>query len=332
MATKNEKPPVEENALTKTQLNQSERFTNMVMKEYAQDGGKVNLDGYQRRLAQHMFLKIDFQLRALDTDRAKKNPNNLPITWENANLAKLAIDSMHRIELGLDALIPNHIHPIPYLNGKTGKYDVDLRVGYAGKDYYYRKMALNPPVDIIYELVHENDRFAVIKKSIDNAVESYEFEIPKPFDRGKVVGGFGYIMYENSELNKLVILTVADFNRAKSKSGTTKFWGPYEADMQLKTVVHQTVKKIVLDPKKINASFSQVEADEYAAMDAGHNEIDYKSEIEKEANQGELIDMGIQKNAAESENGAISENDEQVDQNEDDSGKDTGQGKPKPSF
>jgi len=264
----------------------AERFTTMVIKEFGSEVGKIELSPYQRKLAQHLFIKIDMALKDLDAKRASKGQDKkAPIIWQNVNMQKLAVDAVHRIELGLDALIPNHIHPIPYFNSSLGKYDLDLRVGYVGKDYYYREMALYPPTDIVYELVHKNDEFIVIKKGQSNQVESYIFKINNPFDRGPVVGGFGYVRYEDETKNRLQIVTMENFTRSKKAAQSDDFWSKDTEAMQYKTIVHRTVAKITLDPEKINASFVRVEQDEYDAP-----ETPAQAEIEKNANK-DVIDL-----------------------------------------
>ncbi|HEA68219.1 MAG TPA: hypothetical protein ENI07_15575 [Desulfobacterales bacterium] len=245
--------------IAKAEPTYSQRFTAMVVKEFGAQVGVMALTPLQQKLAQHMFIGIDTQLKALE---AKRDDNKPAIVWSNINMGKLAIDAMHRVELGLDALIPNHISPIPYLNGKTKKYDLDLRIGYVGKDCYRRKMAVDEPVDIIYELIYGSDEFSPIKKSALSEVESYEFKITNPFDRGKVVGGFGYIIYENPTKNKLVLVSKADFDKSKGKAQTDKFWKPYEREMQFKTLVLRTTSQIAIDPAKVNASMATVEMDE----------------------------------------------------------------------
>jgi len=248
----------------------SKRFIQTIMDEFAGTvGGKpAAFDEKKKRLAQHLFIKIDAALSELEGKRAydTKNKNKPAITWNNVNMAKLAIDAMHRIELNLDALVPNHISVIPFLNGKTKKYDIDLRIGYTGKDYYRRKVALDPPVAITYELVYENDVFQVQKKSPTNSNESYVFEIPEPFNRGKIVGGFGYIQYEDPRKNKLVLVSETYFQKTEDKAPSKKFWGPYGEEMRYKTLVLRTTDKIVIDPDKINVSYAKVEEEEKANL------------------------------------------------------------------
>lgn len=237
--------------MTKIEPTMGERFTAMVIKEAnALMGGGVYLSPYQKELTRHLFIKIDQSLQTAG------------IEWKQVNMQKLAIDAVHRINLGLDALIPNHISPIPYRNSKTSKYDIDLRIGYVGKNYYRQEMAMEKPVDIIYEIVYSNDTFKPIKKGLNIDVESYEFEITNPWDRGGIIGGFGYIIYENPRKNKLVIVTEADFKKAENIAKSGEFWKKYPVEMRYKTLVHRVTEKLTVDPAKVNESYAAVERDD----------------------------------------------------------------------
>lgn len=264
--------------VAKAEPTYSQRFTAMVVREFSQELGTLQMTPYQERLAQHLFIGVDISLKKLEADRLKKDVKKLPIVWTNVNMEKLAIDAVHRVELGLDALIPNHIHTIPYLNGKTGKYDLDLQIGYVGKDYYKRKMALVTPKDIIYRLVYKNDAFKPKMKTLQNP-ESYDFQVPKPFDRGEVVGGFGYIEYDDPTLNRLIIVSKASFDKSQKKAQSDAFWGPYTEEMQMVALVRRVTAKLNIDPRKVNVSYLRVEVDEAALL-----------QIEENANQ-DIIDV-----------------------------------------
>jgi len=270
-----------ETALTKTD---SEKFTNMVLREFSGTvGNSMEMTPYQRQLASHLFIKVNATLDELETKRLK-NPNkaNAPtITWGNVNLNKLAIDCIHRINLGLDALIQNHVHPIPYLNSNTKKYDLDLRIGYVGKDFYRRDYAIDKPSNVIYELVYSTDKFTPKMKSASNQVETYEFEITSPFDRGEVTGGFGYISYDEPSKNKLVLVPMKRIKRAQA-AGNKEFWTSSFEEMAWKTVVIVTTDKLNPDPKKVNESFFVVENQD--------NEAEVEQEITDNAN-GNIIDI-----------------------------------------
>ena len=288
-------------AVAKAQESYLDSFTAAVMKQFGTLAPSIEFSPYQRRLANHLALKVDSSLKTLEVKRQwnSSKKNDPPIVWENVNLEKMAVDAVDRIDLGLDALIPNHIHVIPYLNGRTKKYDLDLRVGYAGKDHYYRKMAVDEPLNVIYELVCETDYFVPKKKSIHNDVESYEFEIKQPFKRGAVIGGFGYIVYADPKKNKLILVSDEEFEKSRMK-GNKEFWGTenepgvWKDRMQYKTIVTRTVTKLALDPEKIGRAFMNVQAQEEAAdaamVGAG---------IDEHANKGEVIDISTKQPAAQ---------------------------------
>lgn len=263
----------------------STRFVAEVEKQFSAEAGALAaFTDYEKTLAQHLFLKVDSSLKDFDARRlAQGKTNQAPYTWENVNMRKLALDAVHRVKLGLDALIPNHIHTVPYFNGKEKKYDIDLREGYVGKDYYRRAAAIDKPVNIIYELVYSNDTFKPIKKSLNNDIESYEFEITNPFDRGKIVGGFGYIMYEDPRKNMLVIVTEDDFKKSEKAAKGDTFWKNHPTEMRYKTLVHRTTDKLNIDPKKVNAA-------SYAYVEQQEKEVRVQREIEEKANT-EFIDV-----------------------------------------
>lgn len=262
----------------------STRFLAEVERQFgAQLGEELSFTAHERKLAQHLYVKVDAALKAMDEARVKRGQSNKkPFTWQNVNLTKLAIDAVHRVSLGLDALIPNHIHPVAYWNGKLNKYDLDLRVGYVGQDYCRRRLAVVQPVDITYELVYETDTFRALPRSHDREVESYEFEINQPFARGEVVGGFGYIVYEDARMNRLVLVTPRDFERARKAAQTSDFWDKNDLEMLYKTVVHRVTSKVPLDPEKVNAaSYARIEAQEFAG--------DFDAEAATQANR-QLVD------------------------------------------
>lgn len=238
----------------------AERFTAMVIRQYAADVGHVEMSEYERTLLQHCFIKCDM---AFAEARAKQDKNDLPIDWVNINMKKLAIDAAHRIKLGIDGLIPGHLYPIAYYNKNTKQYDVDLRVGYKGEIYYTQQASLRPIRDIRVELVYSTDEFVVYKKGASCKIEGYDFKVNNPFERGEVAGGFAYIEYMDDQSNVLICMGRAKFDERRKKAGSDKFWGPYFDEMCYKTLVHAAAKKVTLDPKKINvASLAQLEADE----------------------------------------------------------------------
>ena len=260
----------------------SQRFVKQVETQItAEMGSKLEFSDHQKKLAQHLFLKVDATLKELEAKRVKTGQKKSPLIWENVNMNKMALDAVDRVSLGLDALIKNHIHPVPYWNSKQEKYDMELTIGFKGLDYYKRKCAVDEPIDIKYELVHETDTFKAIKSSAVNDVEYYELEINNPFDRGPVIGGFGYIMYENEKKNKLVLLTKKDFEKAKKKAQTTAIWNEWPEKMMHKTLVRRTTAHLDLDPEKTNS-------DSYARLEGESTERRVHDEIDENANSQSL--------------------------------------------
>ncbi|WP_026701481.1 recombinase RecT [Salibacterium aidingense] len=253
----------------------SERFMNNIQAQFAAEAGSpVAFSEYEKQLAQHLFLKLDSVLQEFEAKRVKDGKTNqTPYTWHNLNMRKLSLDAVHTVQLGLDALIANHVHPVPYFNSKEKKYDLDLRVGYVGKAYYRMEAAVEKPKDIITELVYSNDHFKPIKKSAGNEIENYEFEIQNPFDRGNVIGGFGYLSYEDPTKNKIILVTEEDFQKSRKAAAGKTFWDNHPIEMRYKTLVHRTTEKLKIDPKKVNASYLYMEnKDEEEAMRREVNE------------------------------------------------------------
>ena len=266
----------------------SSRFVSMVEKQFAAEmGSALAFTDYEKTLAQHMMLKVDAALKTLEEKRQADGKEVAPYTWTNINMTQMALDTVHRIGLGLDALIPNHIHPIPYWSKKLQKYNLDLRIGYTGKDYSRRKMAVEEPLDVIYELVFDTDIFKPIMRGRGVEIESYEFELTAPFKRGIPVGGFGYIIYADPRKNRLVIVSERDFGKAENVSKSQDFWGEkkFRHEMMMKTIVHRVTDKIPLDPTKVNAK-------SYAYVEAQEKDSEVQREIDDHASE-EIMDAEV---------------------------------------
>jgi len=263
----------------------SQRFVKEVRRQFAEEMGEsLEFSDYQKKLAQHMFLKVDESLKEFEDRRLSKNNKKTPYTWDNVNMKSLALEAVYKVSLGLDALMKNHVHPVPYYNKHNKNYDIELTTGYKGLIYIAKNYSLDPqPIDIKAELVHENDHFVPLKSNFEREVESYEFEIKNPFDRGQVQGGFGYIQFNNPELNQLVLVQKEDLEKAEKAAPMQAIWDKWREKMQRKTVVRRTVDEIDLDPEKTNAKALVHE-------ETGHTENKVQREIEENANS-EVIDI-----------------------------------------
>ncbi len=278
-------------------VSQSERFTNMVLKEFGSDVGTVDMTDYQRQLVQGYFIAIDRMLKTTEEEREIKNKkntdnkqvNDLPYKWNNVNLPDLARDVVHYARMGLDMMQPNHLFPIPYKNSKTKKYDVTLMPGYNGIRYIAEKYAVDKPIAVTTELVYKTDTFIPIKKSAANKVESYEFAINNPFERGELIGGFGYIEYNDPTKNKLIIMSKKEILKRKPRYASQKFWGESEGwfeEMCLKTLKREvySAKHMPRDPKKIDDNYQYLKMRE-----AKIAEMEAQAEIDAYAN-ADIID------------------------------------------
>lgn len=292
-----------ETQVAKQEESMSTRFMNAVVREFSGSVGEVALTNFQRRLAQNYFIALDQALEKAEQRRNSKK-NDLPVTWANVNMQQLALDVVAAARVGLDPAQPNHVNMVPYKNNKTGKYDIGFIDGYRGIELKAVKYGLDVPDGVIVELVYANDTFKPIKKDHRNKVESYEFEVTNPFDRGDVVGGFYYHSYsENPSKNKLAVISLKDILKRKPQYAAAEFWGGektiwkdgkpvgkekvegwYE-HMCWKTIYRAAYRDITIDSQKIDDDYLRLKKQEELFGDR-----ELEAEIEAEAN-GPVIDI-----------------------------------------
>lgn len=308
---KNQKEGLAPVAPKNDQLAYSERFTEAVLKEFRGNvAGELQITDYQKQLIQGYFIGIDRALKIAEERRVSKNDRNsdhkydvtVPCTWPNVDLIDLALDVVHFGRIGLDMMQPNHISAVPYFGKKTNTYAVTLMPGYNGIRYKAKKYALSVPTGEVVELVYETDTFKPIKKSRGVEVETYEFDITKPFNRGAIVGGFGYLEFPNPKDNKLIIMTLDDIEKRKPSNAAAEFWGGdkevwdyvdgkkqkvtkhiegWFAEMCYKTVVREVYgeRNLPVDPKKIDDNYQYMKLRE-----ARYAELEAQAEIDRNAN------------------------------------------------
>lgn len=299
-------------AMPETQLAQreqtmSERFMNKVIAEFSSGVGEVALTDFQKRLAQNYFIAIDATLKAAEEKRLKKSEkyrDQTPVAWASVNMEKLARDVVSVARIGLDPAQKNHVAMMPFKNNNLGKYDIVFIDGYRGIELKATKYGLDVPDHVVVELVYSNDRFKSYKKDINNKYEAYEFEIVNDFDRGEIVGGFYYHMYnDRPEKNKLVVMTLKDILKRKPPYASAEFWGG-EKDiwengkkvgkektdgwfekMCYKTVYRAAYSDITIDSQKIDDDYIRLKQ-----MEVSLAEAKVAQEIAENAN-GEIIDI-----------------------------------------
>lgn len=249
----------------------SEKFLSKVQNQVAATIGRTReWTPLEKALAQNLFVKVDQQLAAMEVKR-QANPNkksDTPITWQNVQMDALALKATQIVSLELDASVPNHIHVIPYLNSRTKRYDVDLRIGYSGQDAIRRKYSTDPPLDIRYQLVHEGDEFSITQN--EHGGEEPTYTPANYFKPGEVIGGFGHVIYSDARKNRVIICEYREFEKAQKASLGVEFWGGeqtkwengkkvaagfderFRKEMQFKTLVHRVCKQIAIDPAKVH--------------------------------------------------------------------------------
>jgi recombination protein RecT len=296
----------EKQELAKQEPSASERFMNMVVKEFGSGVGEVALTNFQKRLAQNYFIALDATLKAAEEKRKKKTNHQdpLPVTWANVNMNQLARDVVSAARVGLDPAQSNHVAMIPYKNNALNKYDIGFIDGYRGIELKAKKYGLDIPDAVTVELVYKSDKFKEIKKDRSNPIESYEFEIVDSFDRGEIVGGFYYHSYSQCpEKNKLVVFTLKDILKRKPKYASVEFWGGerdvwengqrvgkeqvegWYAEMCYKTVYRAAYNSITIDSQKIDDDYLHLKQREREL-----SEVALDEEIIENANQ-EPIDI-----------------------------------------
>jgi recombination protein RecT len=296
--------------VAKKELSHSERFMNMVIAEFGNGVGEIALTKFQKRLAQNYFIVID-QVLVTAEEKRKKKPEKyrdpLPIIWANVDMRKLALNVVAAARIGWDPLQENHVYPIPFKDNTQNKWGITLMPGYRGIELKATKYGLDVPDGVVVELVYSNDRFKSIKRDRNNQIESYEFEIVNDFDRGEIVGGFYYHIYnDRPEKNKLVVLTLKDILKRKPDHASPDFWGgekdvwkngqkvgkehteAWYEKMCWKTIYRAAYRDITIDSQKIDDDYLRLKQAE-----TEYEEAELQQEIEQNANK-EAIDIEAQ--------------------------------------
>ncbi|TCU72905.1 recombination protein RecT [Tissierella praeacuta] len=303
-------------AVQNQDLSLSQRFTNAMIQEFQSGVGAVALTDFQQRLAQNYFIAIDAALKTAEINRQRKKTNKdpLPVTWQNVDMNLLARNLVSYARIGLDPAQKNHIHAMPFKNNSTNKYDIVFIEGYRGIELKAQKYGLDVPDAVIFELVYSNDHFKPIKKSRTNKIEDYEFEITNAFNRGEIVGGFYYHLYnENPSKNKLVIMTIDDILKRKPKYASAEFWGGekdvwkngqvvgkekiegwYE-QMCYKTIFRAAYNDITIDSQKIDDDYLRLkQLENQATENMVHAEIEEHANtqmLDFDEDTGEIIEV-----------------------------------------
>ena len=281
--------------IAKKEKTNSERFTEMVEREFIGTAGTLSLTSFQKRLVQNYFINIDQMLKSAEERRLKKDEkyrDDTPLVWASVNMELLAVNVVACARIGFDPALSNHINMVPYKNNTLKKYDVVFIEGYRGKELKARKYGFDIPNDVIIELVYKTDTFIPLKKDKDNRIETYEFKVNNSFERGEIVGGFYYFSYfDVPEKNKLMFYSKSQIEKRKPEKASTEFWGGekdvYKWDdkakknvksgtetiegwydeMMWKTLCRIAYGNITIDSQKIDDDFIKLSLNEKLAGD-----------------------------------------------------------------
>ena len=265
----------------------SQNFTARVLREFGNSVGNIEATDSQKRLVQGYFIGIDQALKMAEENREKQNKNNsdhrydnpLEYTWTNVDIGpKMAQNLMHFAKLGLDMTLPNQLSPVFFKDKGKGKYVCAFIPGYEGRRIVAQKYALTPFLTVIAELVYSTDEFIPHKKDRNNKFDTDEFNIKNPFNRGEIVGAFGYVVRDDERQNELFFLTKDQIDKRKPEKASANFWGGtvnvWEKDqngknvktskeiagwyeeMALKTMKNYVYKHITIDPQKVDDNYA----------------------------------------------------------------------------
>lgn len=276
------------NAVTTQQPQAVSLSAHFVNKVLAELGGSIKVEwtDEQRRLAQGYYMGIERALQAAE-ERRNASKNALPFNWKNTIIdSDLAQKIATTVRFGLDMRIDNNLSVVPRMDNKVGKYRLSFMIGYEGRKLIAKKYSLDKLVDIKDELVYSSDKFSIVKKDATNNVESYKFEITNPFDRGKLIGGFAYIQFEDPTKNFVFLMSLSDIEKHKNKALTSAIWNEWFEQMARKTIIHAACKKISVDPAKIDEAYRQWERGETENAISNSQEM-----IAAKANNGNVIDV-----------------------------------------
>lgn len=188
--------------------------------------------------------KLDVVNEALPKDFNKKRfvQNAISVINENPGLKKynsnqLITGLLKGAYLGLD-FYSKECYLVPYGN------QLNYQTSYLGSKKLAKKYSIRPIKDIGSKVVREGDFF---EETGEGGNTSYIFK-PKPFNTGKIVGAFAYVLFEDGGVTvDTMSLEELETTRKKSKMGNVGAWKDFTSEMYRKTVLHRLCKHIELD-------------------------------------------------------------------------------------
>lgn len=271
---------VTEKTAKKDTLSMAERFTNAIVKSYGDIAKDIEVSKKQLQLISNYYVKLDEMI---------KNPDTKIQSWSQVRLPELATTLAHMAKLNLDMAL-GQLSFVPFKHKDTNTFDLVPVISAKGYEYIAKTYGIEAPKHYIVELVYSTDRFSITKRDSNHECDTYTFEIKDPFNRGEIVGGFGYVEFKDKKKNFVLAMSKEDILKYKPQFAKDSFWtGENGKKMYEKTIAKQLLKRIALDPDKVNeveSAFSRIETEEinYTAFEA-------KQEVEENMCTSDIVDI-----------------------------------------
>ncbi len=256
------------------------RFTNAVVAAYQDIATGITLTENQRALMANYYVAIDEMLK--NSKQGYK--------WSQVRMNELATAVSHLCRLNIDPRLPGMVSFLPFRVKDTGTIHLVPCLGWKGLEFEAKTYGVDPPKTLTVELVYSNDKFSVIKKDAFHESDSYTFEIANPFDRGKVVGAFALLEYDDKSKNKVMAMSVEELMSYRPDKYDPTFWqGSNLLKMYEKIIAKQILKKVPLDSRKtahLQSSFKYMESEELVGAS-----LDAKQDISEKNGVGDFVDV-----------------------------------------
>lgn len=196
-----------------------------------------------------------------DFNKTRFVQNAIALINDNSNLQKYSSNQligglMKGAYLGLD-FYSKEAYLVPYGS------QLNYQTSYLGAKKLAKKYSIRKIKDIGSKIVREGDFF---EETGEGGNTSYVFK-PKPFNNGKIVGAFAYVLFEDGGITvDTMSLEELETTRKHSKASNSMAWKDFTTEMYRKTVLHRLCKHIELDFENIeqqNTYLNEYEIDNH---------------------------------------------------------------------
>lgn len=161
--------------------------------------------------------------------------------WGMVDTNRFLVDILKCVTLGLDAA-NNECYPIPYMNNKTKKLELQCSPSAWGLKKIVTEYAIGSPVkDVRAFIVRDSDHFTVKYTALDD-IWTYEADL---FGKSAVIGYATVIVREDGTSN-VMVHSLEDIKKRRdaSKSPNSPAWTKWPHEMALAKAVRRHCSKI----------------------------------------------------------------------------------------